>query len=106
MKHWIGKKVLITTSDWFKGNDGVQYKSVFGTLQGIHETKEYYGFTPNRNHANWVVEVGNMVIAGCQVLYCEQVDVISEKVHDWSCSKETEFKVIEYTTPNNTYIVD
>lgn len=74
MKQHLNKKVLVTTSAWFYAPDGKQYRAVFGTLKAIHETKETLGFTPNRHHANWVIEIGDMLITGCQVLYCVQTD--------------------------------
>lgn len=67
-----GKKYLITTSAWFYAPDGDQYRAVWGTAK-VLETKESFGFTPNRNHANWIYEIGDsdgkITIAGCQVLY-------------------------------------
>lgn len=69
MKHLIGKKVLATTQNWFHRPDGTQARAVWGTLKAIHTTQETLGFTPSRAHTNWVVEIGNMIITGCQILY-------------------------------------
>lgn len=69
MKNHIGKKVLITTQNWFTAPDGSDYKAVWGTLKAIHTSQDTLGFTPSRQNTNWYVEVGNMVIAGCQVFY-------------------------------------
>ena len=76
MNNYIGKKVLITTHNWFYGKDGRQYKAIYGTLKAVHEAGKTLGFIPNRSHANWFVEVGDMVIMGCQVMYFEQTDTI------------------------------
>lgn len=70
MKDYLNQKVLITTNNWFYAPDGMKYSAVWGTLKNIHEAKDVFGFTPNRNHANWFVEIGNMIITGCQVNYC------------------------------------
>lgn len=79
MEEFIGKKVLVTCSDWFYGEDGRQYKAIHGTLKGVHEAKEKLGFIPNRAHANWFYEIGNMVVMGCQVMYIQQVDEVNLK---------------------------
>lgn len=86
MQSFINRKVLITTSAWFYGPDGKQYRAVWGTLKAIHEAGKTLGFIPNRSHANWFVEVGNMVIIGCQVMYVLQVDEEPDTgiVHDYS----------------------
>lgn len=70
MKELIGKKVLVTTQGWFIAPNGVQYKGAFGVLKAIHTSESTLGFTPSRTHTNWYLQVGNITIAGCQVLYC------------------------------------
>jgi len=70
MKDYIGKKVLITCSSFFVAPDGAEYRAAYGTLKGIHESKDQFGFIPSRQHTNWMVEIGNITITGCQVLYC------------------------------------
>jgi hypothetical protein len=95
LENFIGKKVLITTQNWFYGKDGKQYKACHGTLIAIHEAGKTLGFIPNRAHANWFVEVGDMIIMGCQVMYINQVDSVEYgDVEDWatkesSCNKFT-----------------
>lgn len=69
MKKHIGKRVLITCSNWFYGPDGKQYRGVCGILHGISISQEQLGFTPSRTHTNWAIEIGDMTIMGCQVLY-------------------------------------
>ena len=63
----VGKKYLITTDNWFFAPDGKQYRSVFGTLYGIVKAEDELGLRPNRNSANWFVNIGNMSIAGYQI---------------------------------------
>lgn len=69
-----GQKALITTSQWFYGPDGSEYRAVFGTVKTIRCDKEALGITTNRNSTNWYVEIGNMTIAGCQVHYAVRCD--------------------------------
>ena len=69
MKNLIGKNVLITTQDWFVAPNGSEYKACYGELKGVHEAGKTLGFIPNRSHANWYIEIGNMIIMGCQVMY-------------------------------------
>ena len=86
MKHLIGKKVLVTTSAWFVAPDGKEYKSIWGTLKCIHTSEETLGFTPSRQHTNWFIEVGDMIVAGCQVLYvntCNEPPYFDD-VYAWS----------------------
>lgn len=66
----VGSKVLLTTSNWFTAPDGKSYRSVHGTIKAVHTSEKTLGFTPSRTHTNWYIEIGNMMIAGCQVLYC------------------------------------
>ena len=70
MKNLIGENVLITCGNWFYAPDGKQYRAVWGPLFSISEAKDKLGFSPGRAHANWFIEIGNMVITGCQVNYC------------------------------------
>lgn len=69
MKNFIGKKCLITTQQWFIAPDGKDYTAAYGTLKAIHEAGKTLGFIPNRSHANWFIEIGDMIIMGCQVMY-------------------------------------
>ena len=74
----IGDKALITTDDWFYGPDGNQYKSVFGTIKGVHNSEETLGIKTNARSTNWYVTIGNMTIAGCQIHYIVKTDSVSE----------------------------
>lgn len=88
MKDLIGKKVLLTTNGWFLAPNGLQYKGVHGTLKAINTSENTLGFTPSRTHTNWYLEVGNMTISGCQILYCvESNDCNFGKVEDFTSDR-------------------
>lgn len=99
MKDHIGKNVLINCQNWFTAPDGKDYKSVWGKLAAIHEAGKMLGFIPNRSHANWFIEIGNMQIMGCQVLYfiaCE--DPPNFDVSDaWNTTDK--FEIVNYKRP-------
>lgn len=65
-------KYLITCDSWFIAPDGKSYMAVWGDCKTI-TSKEALGFDPNRNSANWFVEVTNngesVLLAGCQIHY-------------------------------------
>jgi hypothetical protein len=63
-----GETYLITTSGWFIAPDGEQYRSVWGKCY-IYTTEEILGFTPIRPSTNWFLNIGGMIIAGCQIHY-------------------------------------
>lgn len=65
----IGKKVLITCTNWFVAPNEIEYKAIWGTLHDICEAKEVFGFSPGRTHANWFIRIGDAIITGCQVNY-------------------------------------
>lgn len=69
---------LITTDDWFIAPDGYQYKSVFGTFKTIHNDFETLGIKTSRGSANWFVEIGNMMIAGCQIHHVTRCNNFNE----------------------------
>lgn len=104
MKDFIGQKVLITTSGWFFAPDGTEYRSVYGTLKAVHEAGKTLGFIPNRSHANWFIEIGNMIIMGCQVMYITRTDnPVLGPVKTWSMK---ECVVTEYERPTMIYNSD
>jgi hypothetical protein len=83
MNNHLNKKVLITTLGWFIAPDGKEYRAVWGTLKAVHEAGKTLGFIPNRSHANWFIEIGDMIIMGCQVMYFIQTDSINKGEADW-----------------------
>lgn len=107
MKDKIGKNVLATCSAWFCAPDGKEYKAIHGTLKAIHTSESTLGFTPSRTHTNWYFEIGNIIIAGCQILYLiESENVNMERVMNWhsdvSGIKEFERPCIIYNANANT----
>jgi hypothetical protein len=107
MNDFINKKVLITTQNWFYGKDGRQYRAVHGTLKAVHEAGKTLGFIPNRSHANWFIEIGEMIIMGCQVMYIVECESINTgKVTDWSVTEGQSGEGIkEYDRPTVIYVV-
>lgn len=101
MKALIGKSVLITTSDWFYAPDGRMYKAVWGTIIAIQEDKEAFGFAVNRSHANWLITIGNMTIAGCRVLYAIKCDTPNFGRADEYQTGEA--GVVEFSRPSAIY---
>ena len=106
MHELIGKKVLITTQDWFYGKDGRQYKAIHGTLKGVHESSKTLGFIPNRAHANWYIEIGEMTVMGCQVMYISECETAhTGDVDDWRTSDTEKGGIVKYNRPSIIYTV-
>lgn len=70
----VGDKALITTDSWFFGRDGLQYRAVFGTVRAIKSSEDTLGIRTNSKSTNWYVEIGNMLVAGCQIHYAIKTD--------------------------------
>lgn len=73
----LGQKYLITTTNWFYGPDGSQYKAVHGTFKGTSNAEQTLGISTNRNSTNWYAQIGAMIIAGCQIHYIIQTNEVS-----------------------------
>lgn len=73
----VGDKVLVTTDQWFIAPDGESYRAVFGTVKGVHTSELTLGVKTNAKSTNWYAEIGNMLIAGCQIHYCIKTDKVS-----------------------------
>lgn len=100
-----GEKALLTLSGWFYAPDGVEYRAVFGTVKGVHSAQETLGVQTNRNSANWYVEIGNMIIAGCQVHYAVRTDICNlTSARGWHISDQQGFQ--EYSRPSAIYFAD
>lgn len=65
----IGDSVLVSTDNWFIAPDGKQYRAAFGVLKGIFTDSDMLGIKTNARSTNWYLQVGNLVIAGCQIHY-------------------------------------
>jgi len=102
---YVGENVLVTTSGWFIAPDGKQYRAAWGKLYGVWESKDTLGFTPRGTHTNWYIEVGNMTIAGCQVLYVIKTDEVNTSpVDDYLTSNET--GITNYNRPTLIYLAN
>jgi len=100
----IGSKVVVTTNNWFFGADGVEYRGVYGTVKAVRDDEQTLGIKTNRNATNWYLEIGGMVIAGCQIYYvCLCNDPPAARVTSF---REHEGKVIEYERPSVIYNAD
>lgn len=78
VEQMINNNVLITTDCWFVAPNGREYKSVYGKLIGVFEDKSITGLKTNSKSTNWYLQVGTMILAGCQIHYainCEGEDV-------------------------------
>lgn len=75
VQRYIGQKFLITCDNWFFAPDGQSYKAVFGEVKGVHSDKETLGIETNSKSTNWYLEIGNVIIAGCQIHYAVRTDV-------------------------------
>lgn len=65
----IGSQVLITCDNWFYAPDGQSYRAVWGTVKGIRQDSDVLGIKTNARSTNWYLEIGNMILAGCQIHY-------------------------------------
>lgn len=70
----IGEKYLVTTDEWFFAPDGRQRKAVFGTVHGISTDDETLGVKTNARSTNWYLQIGSMIVAGCQIHYAIRTD--------------------------------
>jgi len=100
----VGTKVLITTNNWFYGPDGREYRAVFGTVKAVRTDDETLGIRTNRNATNWYLEIGNMVVAGCQVFYvvaCNKPP--GDRAAAWTFESGT---LKEYDRPTSVFNAD
>jgi hypothetical protein len=79
----VGRKVIITTDNWFYGPDGKQYRSIYGTVRGVFNDEQTLGIRTNNRSSNWYARIGGMVVAGCQIHYvcaaaCSPPDFVSD----------------------------
>lgn len=101
----IGRPALITCDNWFYAPDGRSYRAVWGTIRAVHDSEKVLGIRTNSKSTNWYVEIGCMIIAGCQIHYvlaCDQCSFDSAK--DWSASAEHGLK--EYDRPCGIFNAD
>lgn len=70
----VGKSALITCDAWFYAPDGKMYRGVFGTIKAVHDSAVVLGVRTNARSTNWYIEIGCMMIAGCQIHYVVACD--------------------------------
>ncbi len=105
MLSYVNQKVLITTNNWFIAPDGKQYRAVHGTLKAVHESGKTLGFIPNRSHANWFIEIGEMIIMGCQVMYIVKTETVNtDDVDEWKMESDSIGKAVKYLRPTSIYL--
>lgn len=83
---------------------GVSTKQRGGTVQAIETDEKTLGVRTNARSTNWYLQVGGLVIAGCQIHYavaCDDCDTGS--VVDW---KEEGGQVVKYIRPSCVYNAD
>lgn len=97
----LNKKYLITTDKWFLAPDGKMYRGVFGTVKSIDSDEKLLGVKTNSKSTNWYLQIGNMIIAGCQIHYAVQSD--SCDFEDFTRETEFEGKVL-FNKEGNTRI--
>lgn len=78
MKFKIGQSYLITTNNWFFAPDGEMYRGVFGKLKAIHSDQKTLGIRTNHRSTNWYAEIGNVIVAGCQIFYAVQTEKVKK----------------------------
>lgn len=88
----IGDNLLITTDNWFFAPDGDQYRAVHGELKGVFTSEETLGVKTNAKSTNWYVNIGNMIVAGCQIHYAIKTDKANTEYHLEEKYNETEKK--------------
>ena len=74
--NWLGKKILVTTDNYFFAPDGESYKAAHGTLVGIFTDNEALGVRTNPRSTNWYAQVGSLLLAGCQIHYAVLCDIV------------------------------
>ncbi|CAH0174545.1 hypothetical protein [Stenotrophomonas lactitubi] len=100
----IGQKVLITTNEWFFGGDGRLYRSAWGTVKSVRTSEVTLGVRTNARSTNWYVELGSMIIAGCQIHYLVGADAPPpDTVEDHSI---TEGVVRHFVRPSQCWNAD
>lgn len=105
---FIGQKVLMTTTAWFHAGGETTYGAIWGTLKAIHSAEDVLGFkqSPRAGQANWVYEIGDMMIMGCQVNYCKLQPVRPYDGEMTSWHNAAEHGTIVTKRPNSIYFCE
>ncbi len=104
-EHMIGCKVLVTCSDWFYAPDGRQYKAAWGTVKAVYDAEKVLGIRTNARSTNWYLEVGCMIIAGCQIHYIASCETCNfGRAEEWANDGEKGMR--EYDRPSVIFNAD
>ena len=100
-----GKKLLVTTNNWFYAPDGKQYRAAWGTVKAAVNAEHALGIKVNRQSADWYLQIGNLTIAGCQIHYVVESNLCSfAEAPDWAASAEK--GINNYNRPSAIYNAD
>ncbi len=101
----LNETYLINTDKWFVAPDGETYNAVFGTVKTIHDSTSALGVKTNSRSTNWYVEIGNMMIAGCQIHTAFRTNNVSFKDPEkgWALH---EGNLLLNTSPSRIYNAD
>lgn len=99
-----GDKALITCDNFFIAPDGKTYRGVFGTIGTVRTSEESLGVKTNARSTNWYLEIGNMLLAGCQIHYAIKTDKVNLGAGEsWA---QHEGRTVVDTTPSQIYNAD
>lgn len=98
MEFKVGDKMLVTTDDWFTAPNGCSYKAAFGPVIAIHTAEDTLGIETNKYSTNWYLELGNMMIGGCQIQYAIRTDTCDFKNYVRGIEHEGKLSLVEEDT--------
>lgn len=98
----LGSEVLVTTDNWFYAPDGRCYRAATGKLVAIMDDS-VLGIQTNRNSTNWYAQVGNLMIAGCQIHYAIRLDKPMDVSGTFSDFREVEGEIKYFDHPSYVY---
>ncbi len=99
----LEKDILVTTDCWFTAPDGESYKAVYGKLIAIYTDEQALGVKTNSKSTNWYAQVGNMLLAGCQIHYAINCQDKYVNFGDTSCESTHEGKCVKSTQKSKIY---
>ena len=100
----VGKKVLVTTDHWFFAPDGRQYRAAWGTVVGIETDDKTLGIRTNARSTNWYLQLGGLMIAGCQIHYAVACGSCNTgTASEW---KEVDGKILHFDRPSSIFNAD
>ena len=100
----VGQKALITVDNWFYAPDGNVYKAAWGTVRAVQSDQETLGIKTNVKSTNWYVQLGNLVVAGCQIHYAVRADQVH--LGDVESYTEKDGQCLKYMRPGQIYNAD